>query len=79
VSLFTKWRIGFDADEFDLRRSVRKIGDRPILFMAGGADVRMPPEIARTLYEASPSTHKNSWSFPTRRTARAFAPSAKCI
>ncbi len=59
VSLFTKWRIGFDADEFDLRRAVQKIGDRPILFMAGGADVRMPPEIARTLYEASPSTHKN--------------------
>jgi pimeloyl-ACP methyl ester carboxylesterase len=59
VSLFTEWQVGFDSDEFDLRRAVQKIGDRPILFMAGGADVRMPPQIAQALYDASPSTRKN--------------------
>jgi fermentation-respiration switch protein FrsA (DUF1100 family) len=57
--LFTKWRVGFSSDDFDLRRAVQKIGNRPILFIAGGADTRMPPEIAKTLYAASPSTHKS--------------------
>jgi fermentation-respiration switch protein FrsA (DUF1100 family) len=56
--LFTKWRVGFDSEDFDLRRAVQKIGDRPILFFAGGADTRMPTEIAKALYDASPSTHK---------------------
>jgi fermentation-respiration switch protein FrsA (DUF1100 family) len=57
--LFTKWRIGFSSEDFDLRRTVQKIGNRPILFIAGGADTRMPPEIAQTLHDASPSTHKS--------------------
>jgi fermentation-respiration switch protein FrsA (DUF1100 family) len=57
--LFTKWRTGFSSEDFDLRRAVQKIGDRPILFIAGGADTRMPPEIAQALYSASPSTHKS--------------------
>ncbi len=57
--LFTKWRAGFRSEDFDLRRAVQKIGNRPILFFAGGADTRMPPEIAQALYDASPSTHKS--------------------
>jgi fermentation-respiration switch protein FrsA (DUF1100 family) len=55
---FTKSRVGFDSEDFDLRRAVQKIDDRPILFIAGGADTRMPPQIAQTLYEASPGTRK---------------------
>ncbi|MGH7497095.1 MAG: alpha/beta hydrolase [bacterium] len=58
IILFTRWRAGFSAEQFDMRRALEKIGDRPILFIAGSADVRMPPEISRQLYEHSPSTHK---------------------
>ncbi len=58
IILFTKWRIGFDSGQFDMRNALVKIGDRPILFIAGGADVRMPPEISQQLYRHSPSTRK---------------------
>jgi fermentation-respiration switch protein FrsA (DUF1100 family) len=70
--LFTKWRAGFRSEDFDLRRAVQKIGDRPILFFAGGADTRMPPEIAQTLHEASPSTHKNLVIIPDAKHGAAF-------
>lgn len=70
--LFTKWRAGFSTEDFDLRRAVQKIGDRPVLFIAGGADTRMPPEIAKTLYEASPSTHKNLVIIPNATHGAAF-------
>jgi alpha-beta hydrolase superfamily lysophospholipase len=58
IILFTKWRVGFDSEQFDMRRALERIGDRPVLFIAGGADVRMPPEISQQLYEHAPSTHK---------------------
>ncbi len=70
--LFTKWRVGFDSEDFDLRHAVEKISDRPILFFAGGADTRMPPEIAQTLYTASPSTHKNLVIIPNAKHGAAF-------
>lgn len=70
--LLTKWRAGFSTEDFDLRRAVQKIGDRPILFIAGGADTRMPPEIAQTLYHASPSTHKNILIIPQATHGKAF-------
>jgi fermentation-respiration switch protein FrsA (DUF1100 family) len=72
IMLFTKWRAGFRSEDFDLRRAVQKIGDRPILFIAGGADTRMPPEIVKTLYEASPSTHKNFVTVPNATHGAAF-------
>ncbi|MDZ7363178.1 MAG: lysophospholipase [candidate division KSB1 bacterium] len=70
--LFTQWQIGFNSEDFDLRRAVQKIGDRPILFIAGGADQRMPPQIARALYEASPSTHKTLVVIPNAPHGAAF-------
>lgn len=70
--LFTTWRAGFRSKDFDLRRAVQKIGNRPILFFAGGADTRMPPEIAQTLYEASPSTHKKLVIVPNAKHGAAF-------
>jgi len=70
--LFTRWRIGFGSEDFDLRRAVQKIGDRPILFIAGGADTRMPPEVAQELYEASPSTRKNILIIPKATHGAAF-------
>jgi len=71
--MFTKWRVGFRLEDFDMRRAVQKIGDRPILFIAGGEDTRMPLEIARTLYAASPSTHKNILIIPDASHGRAFS------
>ena len=70
--LFTKWRVGFTPENFDLQRAVQKIGDRPILFMAGAEDTRMPPEIAQTLYGASPSSHKNIVIIPKASHGAAF-------
>ncbi len=54
----TTWQLGFRKEDFDLRKTVRQIGSRPILFVAGGEDPRMPPEIAKTLYQVSPSPQK---------------------
>jgi len=70
--LFTKWRVGFKAEDLDLQRAVQKIGDRPILFIAGDEDTRMPPEIAQTLYAASPSSHKNIVIIPQASHGAAF-------
>ncbi len=70
--LFTKWRVGFTPEAFDLQRAVQKIGDRPILFIAGGEDTRMPPTIAQTLFTASPSTHKNIVIIPNASHGAAF-------
>lgn len=71
--MFTKWRAGFKAENFDLQRAVQKIGDRPILFIAGSEDTRMPPAIAQALYEASPSTHKNILIIPNATHGKAFS------
>jgi len=70
--LFTKWRVGFKAEDFDVRRAAQKVGDRPILFIAGGEDTRMPPEIAQMLYAASPSPHKNIVIIPQASHGAAF-------
>ena len=72
VILFTKWRVGFNDEDFDLRRAVQKIGNRPILFIGGGQDTRMPPEIARKLYEASPGINKNLLIVPEAKHGAAF-------
>ncbi len=51
---FTAWRMGFRADDFDLQRAVRQI-PRPILFIGGGRDQRMPTEtVLEPLYAAAP-------------------------
>lgn len=58
ILMFTSMRLGFRTEDFDLRRTVRSIGARPILFVTGSADSRMPPEIVRTLYDISTSPQK---------------------
>ena len=52
---FIERRAGFDGDDLNALEAVRKVGDRPILFIAGAEDRRMPPDIARRLSEASSS------------------------
>jgi pimeloyl-ACP methyl ester carboxylesterase len=58
ILYITTWRLGFRRQDLDLRKTVREIGSRPILFVAGGADPRMPPEIAKSLYKESSSPRK---------------------
>lgn len=58
VILFTRWRIGFSNGAFDMRNALRKIGDRPLLFLAGSEDERMPLPVQQQLYESAPSLHK---------------------
>ncbi len=58
ILFITSHRLGFRMGDFDLRNTVREIGPRPILFVAGTADQRMPPEIAKALFEIASSPQK---------------------
>jgi fermentation-respiration switch protein FrsA (DUF1100 family) len=52
---FIERRAGFQKENFDLEKAVAEIGDRPILFIAGGEDERTPIELQRRLYQAAKS------------------------
>ncbi len=56
---FTRTKVGFRNEDFDMQRALQKIGDRPMLFIAGEKDVRMPLEDARALVASSQSSHKS--------------------
>jgi fermentation-respiration switch protein FrsA (DUF1100 family) len=58
ILFFTSHQLRIQMKDFDMRKTVREIGSRPILFVAGTADRRMPPEIARTLYGIASSPQK---------------------
>ncbi len=52
---FIQQRGGFRGEDFDIEKAVERIGDRPILFIAGSSDQRMPVEIQERLYRAARS------------------------
>jgi predicted MFS family arabinose efflux permease/pimeloyl-ACP methyl ester carboxylesterase len=55
---FTAWRLNFAAEDYDLVRAVRKIS-RPVLFIGGTKDVRMPnATVLEPLYAAAGSAAK---------------------
>jgi fermentation-respiration switch protein FrsA (DUF1100 family) len=58
VRFFIEQRADFDGSKLDVVEAVRRIGDRPVLFISGASDRRMPPEIARKLYETCASPKK---------------------
>lgn len=62
----------FDADALDLREAVHQIGDRPILFVSGGADNRMPPTIALSLFHRAKEGYKMFLEVPNARHGEAF-------
>jgi alpha-beta hydrolase superfamily lysophospholipase len=72
IILFTKWRAGFRSEQFDMKIALDKIGDRPLLFIAGGKDVRMPPEISQELFAHSKSTRKRMVVFEEATHGAAF-------
>jgi pimeloyl-ACP methyl ester carboxylesterase len=75
--LFFEHFTHFNADDFDLRPVVQQIGDRPILFVAGGKDNRMPPQIARELFALAQSGYKMFLEVPEARHGEAFRTNPK--
>lgn len=59
LRFYIQRRAGFDGSKLDALEAVKRIGDRPILFIAAANDRRMPPEIAQKLYDACPSSKKD--------------------
>lgn len=59
LRFFIERRAGFDGSQFDALAAVKRIGDRPILFIAAAHDRRMPPQIAEQLYHASASPRRD--------------------
>jgi alpha-beta hydrolase superfamily lysophospholipase len=72
IVAITEWRAGFDANDGDVEAAVRKI-DLPILFIAGGADRRMPPALAERLMAASRNPVKKLLVVPGAGHGEAFA------
>lgn len=59
LRFFIEHRAGFAGDNLDALAAVKQIGDRPILFIAGAKDKRMPPEIASRLFDACSSPKRD--------------------
>jgi pimeloyl-ACP methyl ester carboxylesterase len=68
----TGLRMGVDPDEGDVEAAIRHI-DVPILFIAGGADQRMPPALAERLLRASSNPAKELLVVPDARHGEAFS------
>jgi fermentation-respiration switch protein FrsA (DUF1100 family) len=58
LEYFVSHKDGFDTALLSPINAVKKI-DRPILFIAGENDPRMPPSIATQLYQASPNAKRD--------------------
>jgi pimeloyl-ACP methyl ester carboxylesterase len=54
-----EWRGKFDGRKLDALDAVRRLGDRPAMFIAAANDKRMPPDIAQTLYNAAADHQRN--------------------
>jgi len=55
IRALMEWRGKFDGDKLDAVDAVRRLGERPAMFIAAANDKRMPPDIAEKLYDASAS------------------------
>ena len=53
-----EWRAGFDGSRLDALDAVRRIANRPALFIAAAHDKRMPPDLAQKLYDASTNSKR---------------------
>jgi pimeloyl-ACP methyl ester carboxylesterase len=56
---FIERRANFDGAQLDALEAVKRLGDRPVFFISGINDKRMPPEITRTLHNAAASQKKD--------------------
>jgi len=71
IILITSLRVGFDPDEGDVEAAVREVGI-PILFIAGGRDERMPPELAQRMLKAAAHSQKELFLVPDAGHGDAF-------
>jgi uncharacterized protein len=69
----TEWRMGFRPQDGDVEAAVAAIHDVPILFIAGGADVRMPPELAQRLASRASSPDRQLLVVPGAAHGQAFS------
>ncbi|MBI1940977.1 MAG: alpha/beta hydrolase, partial [Acidobacteria bacterium] len=72
VIYWSAWRGDFRAADFDVEKAVERFGSRPILFVSVEGDRRMPPHIARRLFERSASPEKQLLILPGTRHGEAF-------
>ena len=68
----TALRTGLNPDDGDVEAAIRQI-NVPILFIAGGKDRRMPPELAERMLRASPNPLKQLLLVPGASHGEAFA------
>ena len=66
-------RMGFRPVEGDVEKAVSKLGQVPVLFIAGGADARMPPALAERLSSSASSPAKELLVVPGAGHGQAFA------
>lgn len=71
IVAITAARMGFNPDDGDVGAVIQKL-NVPILFIAGSADRRMPPELAERMYNASPNPHKQLLIVPGATHGEAF-------
>jgi pimeloyl-ACP methyl ester carboxylesterase len=72
IVAITAYRVGFDPDDGDVEAAVRSI-NTPILFIAGGADRRMPPALAEQMFNEARASVKDLVVVPDARHGEAFA------
>jgi dipeptidyl aminopeptidase/acylaminoacyl peptidase len=56
---FIEQRANFDGAQLNALEAVKRMGDRPVFFISGKNDKRMPPEITETLHNAASSPKKD--------------------
>jgi pimeloyl-ACP methyl ester carboxylesterase len=71
IVAITAMRTGLNPDDGDVEAAVRQI-NIPILFIAGGKDRRMPPELAHRMLQASPNPMKQLLLVPEASHGEAF-------
>lgn len=59
LKFYIQNRAGFDGSRLDALEAVKRIGDRPIMFIAAAHDRRMPPAIAEQLFQACSSVKRD--------------------
>ena len=59
LRFYIQRRAGFDGSDLNALEAVKRIGDRPIMFIAAAHDRRMPPAIAEELYQGCVSPKRD--------------------
>jgi pimeloyl-ACP methyl ester carboxylesterase len=73
IIALTSWRMGFSAQDGDVEAAVAALPEVPILFIAGGADARMPPELAQRLASRASNPGNQVLVVPGAGHGQAFA------